>query len=182
MLRRYLCIGDAPETGGMITPHPGRPYTIRGYQAAIIGGEAFCAACKTTGKITKAGGPRRHIHCGNELALDGDILLCGCPTPPRILATRQSIAWHEDMGYGRGQRGSAQDIEPIPLLLVFDEQVQPVGHGASTGYPYFIEASDGQQFAGRLDESGALPRVNTALEDSYKVYWGEEALTHQGWK
>lgn len=182
MLRLYLCMGDEPETGGTIAPYPSRPFTISGHQVAIIGGKAFCAACKSTGIIAKAGGPRRVKHGENEVALDGDILLCKCPRPPRMLATKQSMARHEDIGGGNGKYANAQDIEPAPCALFYDEQIQTTGRGASTGYPYFIDVTDGQQFAGCLDESGRLPRVYTASADSYIVYWGDEALAHEEWQ
>ncbi len=72
---------------------------------------------------------------------------------------------------GAGTTSEAKDT--------FDEQVRATERGASEGYPYFIETSDGQTFSGRLDESGHLPRVYTYSADDYTVYWGDEALAKQ---
>lgn len=88
MMRRIACVGDALKDGGKIPPYVGRTCTFgnAGHQAALIGGQAYCEACKRTGIIAKAGGPRRMNFMG-EVALDGDIVLCKCPTPQRIVAT-----------------------------------------------------------------------------------------------
>ncbi len=59
---------------------------------------------------------------------------------------------------------------------VFDEQVHAVGAGASEGYPYYIETSDGRVFSGVLEQNGNLPRISTAIDADYRVYWGDEAL------
>ncbi|WP_233872431.1 PAAR domain-containing protein [Paraburkholderia adhaesiva] len=182
MLRLYLCMGDEPETGGTIAPYPSRPFTISGHQVAIIGGKAFCAACKSTGIIAKAGGPRRHKHGDNEVALDGDILLCKCPRPPRMLATKQSTARHEDMGGGNGKYASAQDIEPVPCALFYDEQIHATGKGATDGYPFLIETADGRTVCGRIDSSGRLPRIYTDTAATYTIHWGDEALAHEEWQ
>jgi uncharacterized Zn-binding protein involved in type VI secretion len=179
MLRRYLCVGDQPETGGEIEPLQIHPYTINGHQAAVVGGKAICLACKSVGTIAKAGGERRHIHCGKELALDGDVLLCKCERLPQMLSCMQSIAWFEDSGEGRGSRGSTRDVEAVPSTQLFDEQAQLTGIGAREGYPYFIETEDGQQFFGRIEANRRLPRIYLASPDRYTVYWGDEALVRE---
>ncbi|HEV3427842.1 MAG TPA: PAAR domain-containing protein [Paraburkholderia sp.] len=170
MLRRYVCVGDGPETGGEIRSFQSHPYSISGHQAAIVGGKAWCLACESVGTIAKAGGLRRHVHCGKELAVDGDVLLCKCERPPKMLSRVQTIAWFEDGGEGRGQYGSAGDVKAIPSSLLFDEQAELVGVGAREGYPYFIETQDGQQFSGRLVGIGRLPRIYLANQDRYSVY------------
>ncbi|WP_027821071.1 PAAR domain-containing protein [Paraburkholderia bannensis] len=179
MMRRTLCVGDRPETGGEIQPLETHSYTINGHQPAIVGDKVLCLACNSIGTIAKAGGPRRHVHCGKELALDGDVLLCKCERPPQMLSSMQSLSWFEDSGEGRGQRGEARDIEAVPSSRLFDEQAELTGAGAREGYPYFIETQDGQQFSGRLEGIGRLPRIYLANEDRYSVYWGDEALARE---
>src|SRR5258708_20490030 len=75
----------------------GVPSSIMGHPVAFIGSAAFCNACSSVGVIGKAGGPGRRKHCGTEIALEGDILLCKCPTPPRMVAATQSTSRHDDM-------------------------------------------------------------------------------------
>ena len=61
----------------------------------LIGGPAFCEACGSTGQIAKAGGPKRIAFMG-ETAADGDIVLCRCATPPRIIAVLSGNSWCDD--------------------------------------------------------------------------------------
>jgi uncharacterized Zn-binding protein involved in type VI secretion len=79
MMRLLLCVGDEPQTGGYTVNSNTRPFGVSGHPVAIIGGNAYCNACKSMGLIAKAGGPRRINHTPHEIALDGDILLCKCP-------------------------------------------------------------------------------------------------------
>ncbi|WP_246174039.1 hypothetical protein [Paraburkholderia hayleyella] len=115
----------------------------------------------------------------HELALDGDILLCACPRPPHMVAGMIATAWFDDMGAGQGEQGDHNTVREAGLPLLFDERAQGVGPGASEGYPYFIETTDGRTFSGKLDAHGRLPRVFTVDADSYHVYWGDEALAKQ---
>jgi hypothetical protein len=59
---------------------------------AFIGDKAFCSACGTNGTITYGSGlsdQRRlvdFVNRGRRQAVGGDIVLCGCAQPPRIIA------------------------------------------------------------------------------------------------
>lgn len=98
MRRLILCVGDAPETGGHIVPMVvGVSHQIMGHNVAFIGAQAFCKECKSIGIVSKAGGPARRLHSGIEIALDADILLCRCSSPPRMIASTQHISWHDDL-------------------------------------------------------------------------------------
>jgi uncharacterized protein (DUF2345 family) len=63
----------------------------------------------------------------------------------------------------------------IETFKNYDEQVK-LEHDSIAGLPYYIEASNGRVFSGRVDESGKLPRIYTQHEEEYDVYWGDEAL------
>ncbi len=103
MMRRIAVVGDKLETGGEILPYAGPVFTIgdAGHQVALIGGTAWCEACKSTGAIGKAGGPRRIDFMG-ETAADGDIVVCKCPTPPQIVAILSGDSWCDDMAETMG--------------------------------------------------------------------------------
>jgi len=184
MMRRIAVVGDSLEHGGQVLPYAGPVVTF-----GDAGRQAYCEACKSKGVIAKTGGPRR-LDFLSETAADGDIVLCKCPTPPRIVATLAGESWCDDVaetlgvispvtaaGDGLAATGAATASEAKDT---FDEQVRATERGASEGYPYFIETSDGQTFSGRLDESGHLPRVYTYSADDYTVFWGDEALAKQG--
>ncbi|WP_176047820.1 PAAR domain-containing protein [Burkholderia sp. BCC1644] len=180
MMRRIAVVGDALETGGSILAYAGPAFKFgrSGHQVALIGGLAYCETCQSTGPIAKTGGPRRLTFMG-ETAADGDVVLCSCPTPPRIKATLAGESWCDDMVETAGVVASAKNREGGVVSIIagtYDESVHAVGSGASAGYPYVIETSDGRIHSGQLDDSGYLPRIHTANEDEYLVYWGDEAL------
>jgi hypothetical protein len=183
MMRRIAVVGDSLERGGEILPYAGPVFTIgdAGRQVALIGGAAYCEACKSAGTIAKAGGPRRIDFMG-ETAADRDIVLCKCPSPPHIVAALAGESWCDDMAESLGTVASSRTIGGGVASVVigsYDEQVRATGRGASEGYPYFIETADGRTFSGRLDRGGHLPRVHTDAADNYTVHWGEEALARQ---
>jgi hypothetical protein len=182
MMRLLLCVGDEPQTGGYTVNSNTRPFGVSGHPAAIIGGHAYCNACKSMGLIAKAGGPRRINHTPHEIALDGDILLCKCPEPPRMVARMQSTFWHEDMSDGFGTVASARTASggvSSVAMGPYDERVQAGRTAPFEGYPYFIEMTDGRVFSGRVDSARLLPRVHTEGSESYSIYWGDEALAKQ---
>lgn len=183
MQRRIAVVGDKLEYGGEILPYSGRAFTMgnAGHQAALIGGAAYCEACQSTGTIAKAGGPRRLEFMG-ETAANGDVVLCDCATPPRIVATLAGESWCDDLAETMGIVTSSKTVGDgvsSVVMGVYDERVQAVGRGAFDGYPYLIETTDGRIVFGRLASDGQLPRVHTDTADEYSVYWGDEALARQ---
>ncbi|MFM0111494.1 PAAR domain-containing protein [Paraburkholderia nemoris] len=183
MMRLVLCVGDQPETGGYIEPMSvGIPNSIKGHPVAFIGSAAFCDACSSVGVIAKAGGPKRRKHCATEIALEGDILLCKCPTPPRMVAAMQDISRHDDMAKSMGAMISSRTANggvSSVAMSAYDEQIEAKQGRLFEGYPYFIETEDGRVVSGRLDSGCLLPRVYTEASGKYKVFWGDEALAKQ---
>lgn len=100
MMRKILCAGDVPKTGGQVLPPSAATCLIGNRQAALIGGQAFCAACGQTGIIIKAGGPYRPCYPGGEGALEFDVLQCGCQPLPKLLVVTHNQAKVEDQNQG----------------------------------------------------------------------------------
>lgn len=85
----------------------------------------------------------------------GDIVLCQCPTPPRIVALVAGENWSEDMGardgayelLGSGNAGFTATGGPVSES--FDELVIAVSpSGPIADYPYFVETTDGRGLFG----------------------------------
>ncbi|KVL30965.1 PAAR domain-containing protein [Burkholderia sp. MSMB1835] len=183
MNRRIAVVGDSLSSGGTISLFNGPRFLVHEHQAALIGGRAFCTACQSTGIIAKAGGPYR-LKFRGEVALDRDIVLCGCSTPPSIVAELAGEVWCDDRLQGLGEVVSSRTATGGVMSLkkgTFDEQIEAVTLGCAAtvqeGYPYFIETADGRIHSGVLDASGELPRVNTGDgSGNYTVFWGDEAI------
>ncbi|QTD92644.1 PAAR domain-containing protein [Burkholderia anthina] len=181
MKRRIAVVGDSLSSGGTVNPYDSPPFRVHGHQAALIGGHAFCAACQSVGTIAKAGGPYR-IKFRGEVALDNDVVLCGCAIQPHIVALLGGEAWCHDGIKGLGEVISGRTLTGEIVSVrkgTFDEQVR-VTQEATEGLPYYIETADGRMHFGRLDASGKLPRIHTGDDASdYTVYWGDDALSKQ---
>ena len=148
-----------------------------GTPLAYHGASIICPTCKSTGRIVGAGPSWPMTFDGLQVALENDLCICQCNPPPRLLASQDDMFMtfesHELAGMGFHSDGAGQ---LQGRSNVFDEQVRAVGAGASEGYPYYIETSDGQVLTGNLDANGQLPRVFTSSDTDYHVYWGDEAL------
>jgi len=163
MMRKLAVVGDVlVPGGGSIQPYQGRPATFGGHQPALVGGLAYCEACKSTGTIAKAGGPRRMQFMG-EIALDGDIVLCRCSKPPRIAAALAGEKWYDDMGGGDG--GSAA-VSPAQGIFAasnprYDQQVQLVDEesGEPLAHVRYRLTGEAGTFDGRTDDHGMTERV-----------------------
>ncbi len=175
----YLIKGDKANNGTtIIGGSPGSSY--EGNPTAREGDPVYCPVCKRTGIIVCVGPRWPSTDEGKEEALSGDVCACGCNPPPVFFASRpytmtmtaeDAAQWHK--AHARNSAG----FPTSPVTVRYDEQIRArSGAALVAGYPYFVEISDGRTFAGRLDESGKLPRVYTENADEYSVYWGDEAL------
>lgn len=105
MKRRIAVVGDTLTNGGHILDYEqAHGFTFHGHKAALIGNDAYCDACKSTGRIAMAGGPyRRSFDTARKVALDGDLVLCKCPKLPRIAASLAGPSWCDDRNEGHAR-------------------------------------------------------------------------------
>lgn len=165
--------GDPTTTGGFVIAVTSTMHD-EGKKIALFGDEATCGNCKGAFKIVGTG---EGVSEGGRVAvIHGDRVLCPC-------GKNRVIAGGDAGCYMTPTRGGGSEVEngvaatSQPGEQVYDEQVRAVVPGASLeGYPYVIEADDGQVFSGRVDSRGWLPRVVTEGTGDYTVHWGDEAL------
>lgn len=114
--------------------------------------------------------------------MDDDVVLCGCATPPRIVASLAGEAWCSDGLNSLGEVVSSRTTTGGVASVrkgAFSERVIATNE-ATEGLPYYIETADGRVHFGHLDASGKLPRIHTGDEaNDYTVYWGDDALAKQ---
>ncbi|WP_342616846.1 PAAR domain-containing protein [Rhodoferax sp. GW822-FHT02A01] len=115
-----VVVGDPLSTGGAVLPHNHNLDARKGVSFAYINGKVHCDTCNSTGAIAKAGGPSRLNYRGQEVALEGDIVLCNCPVPPTLVAkavtTSKPSAWADDDVETHGEVPPARpqvDVEGI---------------------------------------------------------------------
>lgn len=186
MLRRIACVGDKLERGGQILPYSGPVFAFgdAGHRVALVGKTAFCEACKSTGIIAKAGGPKRLNFMG-EAASDGDIVLCRCATPPKIVAELSGESWCDDEieTYGEcdspvrtmGAVTSGNQASPTRSSTAerFDDRfiLRDAGGMPIDGAHFAVQRGTGELEYGVTDEQGHTHLLSsTAAQENINVY------------
>lgn len=87
-MKRDTITLNAPTTTGGKVISASSAMRIDGVNIALEGDKAFCPVCKREGTI-RCDGPRLgETYCGKNAALDGDLCVCGCPVPPKLIAAQ----------------------------------------------------------------------------------------------
>ncbi|HEX7937212.1 MAG TPA: PAAR domain-containing protein [Paraburkholderia sp.] len=165
-MRRIAVVGDQLHTGGHIEPYAGPPCTWDGHQVALIGGSAYCTTCKSVGSIVKTGGPRR-IEFMGETAADGDIVLCKCSPPPRIIARLAGESWCDDEAeaYAASEARHAAENTPTGMsaATAYDERYTLMdGDGrALANVRYRVRDGSNVIANGVTDSSGRTQRISS---------------------
>ena len=174
-MRRIAVVGDGLSSAGHVLPYEQQHgFSFHGHKTALIGGEAYCQKRKSVGLIAKACGPYR-IKYGTtrEAALDPDIVLSECPTPPRIIARLAGESWCEDRdeGYTRGANrcaAQATGVDNAPnrydqQFTLTDANGRPVAR-----LRYRIRVNSTVIQSGVTDAGGRTPRIRT--DDMKRLY------------
>lgn len=185
-MRNWLCEPDKPETGGYILPNPRVTATIgNNIRAVLIGAHAYCEACKSTGVIVKAGGPRRMNFMG-EIALEHDILLCKCPIPQRMISTTTSTHKYDDMIESLGPVASSTNTAAAAVggalaataasaqdEKIFDDRfiLRESSGQAVANAAYAIKRTSGDIEYGQTDDNGHTHLLSAiAQSETIQVY------------
>lgn len=85
--RYHITLGATTMAGGKVT-RASAMLSIDGARIALEGDEVSCPACNATG-IIRADGPRLGERYGNrQVALGGDLCMCKCSPPPRLVSNQ----------------------------------------------------------------------------------------------
>lgn len=186
--------GDSTSHGGTVLE--GSPSDIcMGQPIAYIGHKVHCPKCRGDYPIVE--GVMSTTLYGKSVAVAGMKTSCGAT----LIASQftDTVEWSSATSSASIEQFSgAVGTNAVPLLATalspnstkneesgpgplkkFDEQSQ-LEEALVNGLPYFIETKDGRKFSGRAGEDGVLPRIVTANEEEYLVYWGDEALAKMG--
>jgi uncharacterized Zn-binding protein involved in type VI secretion len=166
--RAFIGDGDATTTGGEVKARPQAfPVTLGNdaRHACFEGDPVWCPICRHTG-VTRCVPPfRPHTGPdGRQANLDGDLCVCRCPIPPRLVASSRDFtmrfAAHEivNMLGASGWMAYAGQTQPLSR---YDEFFQI--HDAATGRPvdgfaYGIRTRSGEHHD-ELYEDGATAKV-----------------------
>jgi uncharacterized Zn-binding protein involved in type VI secretion len=165
LTRAFLKIGDKTTSGGVVVQGFSNA-THFGTELTYIGASVYCPACESTGHIIPDGGHRLPMNwMGKQPALENDLCLCKCGTPPSILASQRSgVVSEDDRAQARKANTSNLSASPAASLNTFDERFRLVD--GSTGAPLagfaYRALSGGTLLAsGVTDHDGRTKRIST---------------------
>lgn len=177
-IRYHITLGAKTTVGGVVTT--AMPlFSIDDVPVAHEGDKVACPACKSVGVI-QAYGPRLpETTMGRKVALSGDLCICGCKPPPRMVHI-QTRCYQELAGdWFTGQDSvdavvapqvksdasdPAEESEDEALILIDLDTDQP-----HRNRPYRLELQDGV-IEGTTDGSGAT-RPLTPREQASFLQW-----------
>jgi len=168
--------GDAASCGGTVAEGLstdvayGRALTFRG--ARMQCRKPDCVIVGYRARTMMANG-REMVHHGH-LTSGGCSLLSTLNDIAGVMIDAGTVAAFVEAGMDAAGNASSADLGTTS----HDEQVQfgSADDVALAGLPYVVETAGGRTLSGRADRNGLLPRVATPKEETYTVFWGDEAL------
>lgn len=163
--RRVALHGDLTTAGGVVIA-PGDNNTVMGRQVALADDKVECPSCKTTGFIRSVPPTPAQSHHGRQFAYGGDICICGCHPPPRVIASvknwsasnfRVPIAMDAlaaDWLISEGHQPSECGLGFDQTVLLKDKSGHPL-----KSMPYRITLESGQTIEGVTDSAGCTEKV-----------------------
>ena len=179
MIIRYeITLGASTTAGGKVISAD--PFTtINGVPVAHEDDQVSCPACNTVG-IIKPDGPRlSDTFSGKQLALSGDLCICKCTPPPRLIENQTYACqqfdgdWHAGKAGAAGAAaaklneagsGAATESDGVALVLLDPDTDEPYRHRR-----YRLQLQD-SVIEGTTDRNGAT-RPLTAQEHASFIQW-----------
>jgi uncharacterized Zn-binding protein involved in type VI secretion len=87
-MKRYHITLGAKTTAGGIVISASSCCSINGVKIAVEGDSIVCPACRSTGVIHVFGPRIPESWNGKQVALQDDLCVCACPSPPRLVANQ----------------------------------------------------------------------------------------------
>lgn len=175
-MKRYTITLGATTTAGGKVVLASSDGSINGVPIALEGDLIICPACKSQGKI-KCIEPRiPELWNGKKVALENDLCLCGCPSPPRLVPN-QTLRWQnlsasserKSSAISPGATATRPDTDSAfnDKFVLFDEETdQPIPNTE-----YAIRRESGNLEYGVTDAMGQTHLLATTVKaESVDIY------------
>lgn len=169
----YAAVEGDPLTTGGRTFASGKVGTIedesgRPRRMVFIGDEAHCDKCNSTGAITYGASVsegRRMVDLANggrRQAVGGDMVLCKCADPPRVIAVH-GIKWRIFDQTETAVTPSRASVRSTLQHATYDEQYTLIGADGRplAGVRYRVHSGPSVVTSGITDSSGKTQRIAT---------------------
>lgn len=180
--RSWMRDGDTTTAGGVVNGS-GTHMPVDGKAIAFEGDPVKCPACNSTGVI-KCVPPIRPAtgQAGKQISVEGDLCICNCPTPPRLVASQHSYGMAFSAAEVAHASGAATWLAHAGGSLAafgytFDRVVvlKDTSGRPLKDLPYKITLETGQVFEGVTDESGQTEKISSTQAHTAKIeapYYG----------
>lgn len=161
MKRHTITLGASTSAGGKVISASGNG-SINGVTIALEGDAIFCPACKSQGKINCVGPRIPETWNGKNVALENDLCVCGCATPPRLLPS-QSLRYQTlgdtaaNASQAAGIAASAAAIFDDRYILIDETTGDPLPHTE-----YALRGPSGKFEFGTTDANGHTHLIATS--------------------
>ena len=180
-MRRYTITLGAPTTTGGKVISASSDGKIDGLPIALEGDLVTCPQCKTAGKIQCVGPRIPEILNGKNVALENDLCICRCATPPRLMPN-QTLRSQVIKDTGRAlsnpahvgaARGAPTQVFTDRFVLVDDVDGAPLAHRE-----YAVVRASGKLEFGTSDGAGHTHLLSaTAQSECVEIYAQGPMLT-----
>jgi uncharacterized Zn-binding protein involved in type VI secretion len=169
MRRYFVTLGALTSAGGRVISASSEGQ-IEGVAIALEGDLVACPVCNTTGKIRCVGPRIPETWNGRNVALENDLCICRCESPPRLL-TSQVLRSQVIKDSGRALsnpmpvhtvRGSAEHVFTEQFQLVDEDSGLPVG-----GRQYALVRGSGKLEFGTCDAQGLTHVLSATAQPEY---------------
>jgi uncharacterized Zn-binding protein involved in type VI secretion len=106
-MKRYHITLGAKTTAGGIVISASSCCSINGVKVAVEGDAIVCPACRSQGVIHIFGPRIPESWNGKQVALQDDLCVCACPSPPRLVASQSLKCQVVGGGGGAAHAGPA---------------------------------------------------------------------------
>lgn len=169
--RTFISAGDTTTSGGRVEPNPQAcAITFDGRLAGLEGDPVWCPVCKTFG-VAKCVMPfiPDVAPNGAQKLLDGDLCMCQCPVPPRLIGELTHY-WFGLESHHVEKMGSACAgwITHMGLQAQFPALMQS-RHGKRF---QFNHSETGEPLAGRtviVEEGGSIREMKTDVQGGLTI-------------
>ncbi len=182
-VRHWICDGDLTTAHGKVKA-TALNNSINGKERAYEGDAVMCPTCQSIGHIQCVPPIRPSIGSdGRQMAVEGDLCICKCVTPPRLIASQglskaafnaleiasnqTALAWFMHAGHKPEDLGLTHSVR----FHVIDKNETSMPFT-----PYKITLRDGSQRHGVTDEVGMTDKIYAEPNSTVKMevpYYGE---------
>lgn len=186
MRRYHITLGSSTTAGGKVIAASSLG-SINGARIALEGDAVACPSCKSIGKITCIGPRISETWNGKQVALENDLCICGCASPPKLKPS-QSVRCQMLNAAVSGietetrKNMATAENEDHCFDLAFEVKEHASGQ-LLPDYLYEIVLPDGTTVEGWTDKNGLTKKIAAryAAEATLVVFAPEPAPINPSW-